>query len=39
LYWGAAKIRLDIGMSRDALAAELQRTLDANACRTESICE
>jgi branched-chain amino acid aminotransferase len=30
LYWGAAKIRLDIGMSRDALTAELRRTLAAN---------
>jgi branched-chain amino acid aminotransferase len=30
LYWGAAKIRLDIGMNRDALAAELHRTLAAN---------
>jgi branched-chain amino acid aminotransferase len=30
LYWGAAKIRLDIGLSRDELAAELHRTLAAN---------
>jgi branched-chain amino acid aminotransferase len=30
LYWGAAKIRLDIGMNRDALTAELHRTLAAN---------
>jgi branched-chain amino acid aminotransferase len=30
LYWGAAKIRLDIGLERDALIAEIRRTLDAN---------
>jgi branched-chain amino acid aminotransferase len=30
LYWGAAKIRLDIGLNRDELAAELHRTLAAN---------
>jgi branched-chain amino acid aminotransferase len=30
LYWGAAKIRLDIGLSREALTAELHRTLAAN---------
>ena len=30
LYWGAAKIRLEIGLNRDALAAELRRTLAAN---------
>ena len=30
LYWGAAKIRLDIGLSRDALIAEVWRTLEAN---------
>src|SRR5436305_14886798 len=30
LYWGAAKIRLEIGLSRDALTAELRRTLAAN---------
>jgi branched-chain amino acid aminotransferase len=31
LYWGAAKIRLDIGFSRQALIAEVHRTLAANA--------
>ena len=30
LYWGAVQIRLDIGMDRQLLAAELQRTLTAN---------
>jgi branched-chain amino acid aminotransferase len=30
LYWGAAKIRLDIGLNRDELAAEVHRTLAAN---------
>jgi branched-chain amino acid aminotransferase len=30
LYGGAAKIRLDIGMNRDALTTELHRTLAAN---------
>lgn len=30
LYSGAAHIRLDIGMSREALTAEIRRTLDAN---------
>ena len=30
LYWGLERIGLDIGLSRQALAAELQRTLDAN---------
>ena len=30
LYWGAAKIRLDVGLSREALIAELHRTLAAN---------
>ena len=30
LYWGAAHIRLDIGMDRPTLAAELKRTLAAN---------
>lgn len=30
LYWGAAQIRLELGMNRQALAAELRRTLDAN---------
>src|SRR5579859_861682 len=33
LYWGAAKIRLDIGMDRGALTAELHRTLAANDMR------
>jgi branched-chain amino acid aminotransferase len=31
LYAGLAAIALDIGLSREALTAELQRTLDANA--------
>jgi branched-chain amino acid aminotransferase len=30
LYWGAAKIRLDLGLPRPALIAELRRVLDAN---------
>jgi branched-chain amino acid aminotransferase len=30
LYWGASHIRLDIGMDRAALTAELKRTLAAN---------
>jgi branched-chain amino acid aminotransferase len=30
LYWGAAQIRLDIGMDRATLAAEIRRTLAAN---------
>ncbi len=30
LYWGAGRIRLDIGMDRTALAGELRRTLAAN---------
>jgi branched-chain amino acid aminotransferase len=30
LYWGADRIRLDIGMDRQALAGELRRTLAAN---------
>ena len=30
LYWGAAQIRLDFGMDRQLLAAELWRTLAAN---------
>jgi branched-chain amino acid aminotransferase len=30
LYWGAGRIRLDIGMDRGALAGELRRTLAAN---------
>jgi len=30
LYWGAEKIRLDIGLTRAALVAELQRLLAAN---------
>jgi branched-chain amino acid aminotransferase len=31
LYAGLAKIELDIGLTREALTAEIQRTLDANA--------
>jgi branched-chain amino acid aminotransferase len=31
LYWGAARIRLDVGLDRAAMIAELRRTLDANA--------
>jgi len=30
LYWGAGRIRLDIGMDRATLAGELRRTLAAN---------
>jgi branched-chain amino acid aminotransferase len=30
LYWGAARIRLDIGLTREALAGEIRRTLAAN---------
>jgi branched-chain amino acid aminotransferase len=30
LYWGAAKIRLDIGLSRQELTAEIRRMLQAN---------
>jgi branched-chain amino acid aminotransferase len=30
LYWGAGKIRLDIGLDRAALVREIARTLDAN---------
>lgn len=30
LYWGAARIGLDIGMDRAALTAAIRRTLDAN---------
>lgn len=30
LYWGAGRIALDIGMDREALTAEIRRTLDAN---------
>jgi branched-chain amino acid aminotransferase len=30
LYWGAGRIRLDIGMDRQTLAGELRRTLEAN---------
>src|ERR1700722_9961702 len=30
LYWGAAKIRLDIGLARPALIGELHRLLSAN---------
>lgn len=30
LYWGASRIALDIGLDRDALTREIQRTLDAN---------
>jgi branched-chain amino acid aminotransferase len=30
LYWGLEKVELDIGLSRDALTAEIQKTLDAN---------
>jgi branched-chain amino acid aminotransferase len=31
LWWGLARIALEIGMTREALTAEIQRTLDANA--------
>jgi branched-chain amino acid aminotransferase len=30
LYWGASRIRLDIGLDRRGLLAEVRRTLDAN---------
>lgn len=30
LYWGAQRIRLDIGMDRETLTREIRRTLDAN---------
>jgi branched-chain amino acid aminotransferase len=30
LYWGAERIRLDIGLDRQALTAEIRRTLAAN---------
>jgi branched-chain amino acid aminotransferase len=30
LYWGAGRIRLDIGLDRDALVREVARTLEAN---------
>lgn len=30
LYWGARRIALDIGLDRQALTREIQRTLDAN---------
>ena len=33
LYWGAGRIRLDIGLDRDALVREIRRTLDANGMR------
>ena len=33
LYWGAAKIRLDIGFDRGGLQAELRRLLEANQMR------
>jgi branched-chain amino acid aminotransferase len=33
LYWGAGRIRLDIGLNRSQLAAEIWRTLDANGMR------
>ncbi len=33
LYWGAKKIRLDIGLARPALIAEVQRLLSANQMR------
>ena len=33
LYWGAQKIRLDIGLDRTGLTRELWRTLDANGMR------
>ena len=33
LYWGARKIRLDIGLDRAALTHELSRTLEANGMR------
>ena len=33
LYWGARKIHLDIGLDRQALVAEVRRTLTANGMR------
>jgi branched-chain amino acid aminotransferase len=33
LYWGLERIKLDLGLTREALTAELQRTLDANGMR------
>ena len=33
LYWGAGKIRLDIGLDRKQLTQEILRTLDANGMR------
>src|ERR687892_395091 len=33
LYWGAGKIRLDIGLDRKQLTREISRTLDANGMR------
>ena len=33
LYWGAARIRLDIGLDRAALITEIRRVLDANGMR------
>jgi len=33
LYWGAERIGLDIGLTRDQLTAEIRRTLDANSMR------
>lgn len=33
LYWGADQISLDIGLDRDALTAEILRTLDTNDMR------
>jgi branched-chain amino acid aminotransferase len=33
LYWGLQKIALDIGLSRDALTAEIWKLLDANGMR------
>jgi branched-chain amino acid aminotransferase len=33
LYWGAGRIRLDIGLNRSQLGADIWRTLDANGMR------
>jgi branched-chain amino acid aminotransferase len=33
LYWGAARIGLDLGLTREELTAEIHRTLDANGMR------
>lgn len=33
LYWGAGKIRLDIGLDREQMTREIWRTLDANGMR------